>query len=123
MILKLTNKSKNFYSYLGKFFGSRIVQSTTQDRIYDDSDKIWYVYLSRENVTSFISISKEQLKNIYSTNYDHLEQLLNEVKKDYNIKPSTVTNVYLEVYKKCNYFISDKKYINFVKIWSEKNEQ
>ena len=123
MILKLTNKSKNFYNYLGKFFGSRIVENTTQDRIYDDSDKIWYVYLSVNNVTSFVSLSKNSIKNIYSTNTEHLKILLTEVLKEQSkIKPSIVTNIYLDVYMKCNLKVSNTKYVNFVKIWSDSNE-
>lgn len=40
MILKLNNKSYNFYNYLRKFLGSRVVEITTQDRIYDDNNKV-----------------------------------------------------------------------------------
>ena len=40
MILKLTNKDEKFYEYMGKFFGSRLVQRQTNDRIYDDPDKV-----------------------------------------------------------------------------------
>ncbi|MDO4282516.1 MAG: hypothetical protein Q4D02_02675 [Clostridia bacterium] len=122
MILKLTNKSENFYNYLGKFFGSRIVEITTQDRIYDDNNKTWYIYLESDVVTSFISIANDKIKNIYSTNSDHLEKLLNYLKEDTLILPSTVTNAYVEIYTKCNFNISSDNYKNFVKIWSKENE-
>lgn len=122
MILKLNNKSENFYNYLGKFFGSRIVELTTQDRIYDDNNKDWYVFLSKDIVTSFISVSNDKIKNIYSTNYKNLESLLKALNKDIVIKPSVVTNIYLEVYQKCNLNISNDNYKNFVKIWSNANE-
>ena len=34
----MDNKQENFYTYMGKVFGSRIVQKQTNDRIYDDID-------------------------------------------------------------------------------------
>lgn len=43
----MTNKDDNFYSYMGRFFGSRIVQTETKDRIYDDNNKTWYIYLDK----------------------------------------------------------------------------
>ena len=39
MIIKMTNKDENFYQYMGKFFGSRLVERQTNDRIYDDDNK------------------------------------------------------------------------------------
>mgnify|MGYP003292759025 FL=1 len=57
MILKMDNKSKDFYNIMGKFFGSRIVQNKTNDRIYDDNNKEWYVYLENKNPVAFVSIS------------------------------------------------------------------
>lgn len=122
MILKLNNKSNNFYNYLGKFFGSRIVEVTTQDRMYDDNNKDWYIYLLDENVTSFVSVANEKIKNIYSINNDNLEELLNYIKDDISLKPSIVTNIYTDVYEKCKFTISYDNYKNFVKIWSDKDE-
>lgn len=122
MILKLNNKSEKFYDYLGRFFGSRIVELTTQDRIYDDNNKDWYIFLQKDVVTTFISISNEKIKNIYSTNYDHLETMLKRITQNIKIKPSVVTNIYLEVYEKCNFNISKCNYKNFVKIWSNDDE-
>lgn len=122
MILKLNNKSNNFYNYLGKFFGSRIVEVTTQDRMYDDNNKDWYIYLLDENVTSFVSVANEKIKNIYSINNDNLEELLNYIKDDISLRPSIVTNIYTDVYEKCKFIISYDNYKNFVKIWSDKDE-
>ncbi len=122
MILKINNKSDKFYNYLGKFFGSRIVEVATQDRIYDDNNKEWYIYLLNDNVTSFISVANEKIKNIYSINNDNLEELLNYVKDDISLRPSTVTNIYKDVYEKCKFNISYASYKNFVKIWSDENE-
>ncbi len=45
MIVKMDNKSKDFYNIMGKFFGSRIVENKTNDRIYDDNNKSWYIYI------------------------------------------------------------------------------
>ena len=76
MILKLNNKSENFYNYLGRLFGSRIVELTTQDRIYDDNNKEWYIYVQKDIVTGFVSVSNSKIKNIYSTNIDHLTSVI-----------------------------------------------
>lgn len=122
MILKLNNKSKDFYNYLGRFFGSRIVQVSTQDRMYDDNDKEWYIFLDDETVTSIVSVANNKIKNIYTTNEKNLELVLNHIKNKINILPSTVTNIYLKVYEKCNFNILNDGYKNFVKIWSRENE-
>ncbi|MCI8485580.1 MAG: hypothetical protein HFJ20_00305 [Clostridia bacterium] len=72
MILKMNNKCNNFYQYMGKFFGSRIVQSEINDRIYDDSFKDWYIYLKNDNAVAFISIHNDTIKNMYSSNHTYL---------------------------------------------------
>ena len=82
MILKLTNKDEKFYEYMGKFFGSRLVQRQTNDRIYDDPDKLWYIYKDGEKVVAFISIQKNTIKNLYTTKQEYLEKLLERVKKE-----------------------------------------
>lgn len=100
MILKMNNKEESFYSYMGKFFGSRIVQTETKDRIYDDNNKIWYLYIdaNTKKVYSFISICDGMIKNVYSTNDTYLKELLEEIKRDFVILPSIVTNLYENVY-------------------------
>lgn len=122
MIIKTNNKDNNFYNYLGRFFGSRIVELTTQDRIYDDNNKEWYLYIFKNAVTSFASVANNKIKNIYSTNDEHLEELLNYIKKDTVITPSIVTNIYTDMYQKCGFKLSAEGYKNFVKIWSNENE-
>lgn len=120
MILKMNNKSNNFYQYMGKFFGSRIVQSEINDRIYDDSYKDWYIYLKNDNAVAFISIHNNTIKNIYSTSNAYLIELLTEVKNTITISPSIVPKIYLDVYKACNLHIDeDDKYKNFVTIRSD----
>ena len=118
MILKLTNKDKKFYQYMGKFFGSRIVQKETNDRIYDDSDKIWYIYLKNDIPVGFISIKENTIKNIYAIKFDYIYDLLVELQNDIQIAPSTVTNLYLDIYQKCSFHILNNDYKNFVTISS-----
>lgn len=122
MIIKLTNKNNNFYEYMGKFFGSRIVQKETNDRIYDDPDKTWYIYLKDNISLGFVSISQNTIKNIYAVNPDYITDLLNEVKKDILISPSVVTNLYTDIYESCNFTINTTCYKNFVTI-SEDSER
>ena len=88
MILKLTNKDEKFYEYMGKFFGSRLVQRQTNDRIYDDPDKLWYIYKDGEKIVAFVSIQKNTIKNLYTTKQEYLEKLLERVKKENKIVSS-----------------------------------
>ncbi len=117
MIKKLDNKSKDFYQYMGKVFGSRLIEKQTNDRIYDDDNKQWYIYIEREKVLAFVSISNQTIKNIYTTKEKYLEKVLEKVIKENKILPSTVTNIYEEIYLKCGFEIKkDNYYKNFVVI-------
>lgn len=99
MIVKMTNKDDDFYSYMGKFFGSRIVQTETKDRIYDDNNKIWYIYLNKDSKPcAFISVYDHVIKNIYSNSDDYLKKLLLSVMNEFVIEPSIVTKVYEDIY-------------------------
>ena len=98
MIIKMTNKEEKFYQYMGKFFGSRLIEKQTNDRIYDDDSKEWYLYLKEERVMAFVSVSKNAIKNIYATREEYLEEILKEIKKKNSITYSIVTNNYAEVY-------------------------
>ncbi len=123
MIIKLTNKDENFYQYMGKFFGSRMIQKQTNDRIFDDDNKVWYLYVEDNIITSFVSVTKNIIKNIYTTKNEHLIELINELKKDNKnqIAKSIVTNAYLEVYEKCKFEIEPKQLSkNFVTIYMKK---
>ncbi len=122
MIQKMNNKSENFYNIMGSFFGSRIVQNATNDRIYDDNNKEWYIYFNNDTPVAFVSISTDVIKNIYSSKDDALIELLNYVKKEIKIKDSIVTKTYLNIYNQCNFIIIDSDYKNFVKIRSDVNE-
>lgn len=118
MVTKITNKDEDFYKYMGKFFGSRLVQKQTNDRIYDDDNKTWYVYLVEEQVKAFVSINKNVLKNIYTTKEKYLEDILKQLQSENKITYSIVTNMYIEVYEKCGFKISkDNTYKNFVTIY------
>lgn len=78
MILKLTNKSKNFYAHLGNVFGSREIERITGDRFYDDDEKIWYIYYDKGNPVSFVSIKNNVIKNVWSDNEELLTRTLKE---------------------------------------------
>lgn len=118
MILKIDNKSKNFYNIMGRFFGSRIVQNKTNDRIYDDNNKIWYVYMDNEIPVAFVSLSSDVIKNVYSIKDKFLIELLTYVKNQIQIQDSIVTAIYSDVYKSCGFFCNDAGYKNFIKIRS-----
>lgn len=120
MIIKMNNKSEHFYEYMGKIFGSRIIEKQTNDRIYDDNDKQWYLFLENERVMAFVSISENKIKNLYTVKEKYLEQLLKEIKKEVKIEPSIVTNHYCDVYEKCNFKVNEGYgYRNFISIYEE----
>lgn len=113
---------KNFTNIWEKFFGSRLVEKQTNDRIYDDDSKEWYLYLEEEKVKAFVSVSKNVMKNVYATKEEYLEEVLNQIQKDMAITDSIVTNCYAEVYEKCGFEIASQAYKNFVMIHSQKKE-
>lgn len=123
MIAKMINKDDDFYSYMGRFFGSRIVQTETKDRIYDDNNKIWYIYLDKnERACAFISVHNDVIKNVYSSNDNYLKELILEIKKDFVIKESIVTNIYQNVYLDCGLqIILLDNYKHFIMIRGENN--
>ncbi len=117
MIVKINNKSEKFYQYMGKFFGSRLVERQTNDRIYDDDKKEWYVYIENDNVIAFVSIQNKVMKNIYCYKEEYLEKLLTRVSKEEQIETSILTKQYIDVYKKCGFEVIDKQvYKNFVMV-------
>lgn len=121
MIIKMTNKDENFYKYMGRIFGSRLIEKQTNDRIYDDNNKEWYIYLEEDKVLAFISISGNTIKNLYCIKEEYLEELLNNIKLENNISYSTVTNRYIQVYEKCGFKVNkNESYKNFVIIYTVK---
>ena len=123
MIIKINNKDEKFYWYMGKFFGSRVVERQTNDRIYDDDSKEWYLYIEEEKVKAFASINKNVIKNVYTIKDEYLEKILNKIKKEMPITYSTVTNFYTEIYEKCGFIIDQgQAYKNFVTIYGEQKE-
>lgn len=118
MIYKMNNKSEKFYEYMGRVFGSRIIEKQTNDRIYDDSNKDWYVFIEEERVVAFVSLCDHKIKNIYTIKEKYLEELLNQIQKEIKIQPSVVTNVYGDIYKKCHFKINEGYgYRNFISIY------
>lgn len=116
MIVKMNNKDENFYKYMGKIFGSRLIQNQTNDRIYDDNNKLWYISLEEDIVVAFVSVSNDIIKNVYGTKEEALKEILKEVKKDNKIKDSTVTMLYEDLYKEAGYKVVKDVYKNFVVI-------
>lgn len=124
MILKMTNKDEDFYKYMGKFFGSRIVEKQTNDRIYDDPYKTWYIYIYDERPVAFVSIERNAIKNIYTIKEKYLEELLNEIMRERKISSSIVTNLYLDLYEKLGFeFLDRESYKNFVVIYTSKMKE
>ena len=118
MILKMTNQNKKFYDYMGKFFGSRMIEKEINDRIYDDDNKEWYIYREEEKVEAFVSINKNVIKNIYTTKEEYLEKILKKIATKREITYSTVTNKYIDAYEKSGYNVSHSSgYKNFVIIF------
>lgn len=121
MVIKITNKDEKFYEYMGKFFGSRLVQNQTNDRIYDDNNKEWYIYLKDEKVLAFVSVNKNIIKNVYTTKLEYLEELLRKIQKEISITNSIVTNCYEDIYEKSGFKVDkNSTYKNFVTIYMNK---
>ena len=120
MVVKMTNKDKDFYKYMGKIFGSRLIEKQTNDRIYDDDNKEWYIYIEDNRVLAFISINENKIKNIYATKEKYLEELLNNIKSENKIYYSIVTKVYEKIYEKCGFTVdTSQEYKNFVGIYTK----
>lgn len=115
MVIKMDNKTEKFYEYMGKVFGSRIIQNQTNDRIYDDDNKMWYIYLENEKVVAFVSISNNIIKNIYGVKEKYLKEVLNEVIKENKVTFSTVTNIYEKLYSEVGFKVNKTEGLkNFV---------
>lgn len=120
MIMKMNNKDERFYQYMGKFFGSRLVERQTNDRIYDDENKEWCLYIEDDSVLAFVSIQNKILKNLYCYKEKYLEKVLEYIKKEEKIDSSIVTKKYMDVYKKCGLKIADEEsYKNFVIVYAQ----
>ncbi len=121
MIVKMTNKDDDFYTYMGKFFGSRIIQAETKDRIYDDNNKEWYIYLNQNNKPcAFVSVCDTVIKNIYSISNDYLKELLLFIMKKIVVSPSIVTKIYEDTYIQCGFHINTlDNYKHFIMIRGE----
>lgn len=108
MIVELTNRDKEFYEYMGPYFGSRKVERITGDRMYDDDRKTWLLVLDNEKrVKAFLSISDMVIKNIYGDSETALEELLSIVHD--KTKKSIVSAMYRDCYIKSGYIIKETK--------------
>ncbi len=118
MIVKMNNKDEKFYEYMGKFFGSRLVEKQVNDRIYDDDKKEWYLYIENNVVLAFASIQNKIIKNIYGYKEKYLEKLLKYVKMNERISTSVLTKKYIQIYENCGFSIIESgSYKNFVTIY------
>jgi len=115
MVVKLDNKSKKFYQYMGKFFGSRVVEKQINDRIYDDAGKEWYIFLEKENPKAFVSMQENVMKNVYTTKEEELKEIIMKIRQDRKIGVSIVPKIYENIYRECELEVSGEgQYKNFV---------
>lgn len=115
MVVKLDNKSKKFYQYMGKFFGSRVVEKQINDRIYDDAGKEWYIFLEKETAKAFVSIQNDRIKNVYATKEEELREIIMKIRQDRKIGCSIVPKIYEDIYRECELEVSGEgQYKNFV---------
>ena len=125
MILKMNNQDKDFYKYMGPIFGSRKVEAETRDRIYDDDNKIWYLYTNQKSkkVLSLVSVSTNVIKNVYTTDEKYLIELLKEVQQDISIKSSVVPIVYKDIYKEIGLTVTEiNGYKNYISVRGDDDE-
>lgn len=103
------------------FFGSRIVQTETKDRIYDDNNKVWYIYLNQSTKPcAFVSVCDGVIKNIYSNSDEYLKKLLLSLKHEVVIHDSVVTKIYENIYVECGFKINSlDNYKHFIMIRGE----
>lgn len=123
MIIEMTNKDNDFYQYMGRFFGSRAVERQVNDRIYDDDNKVWYMFIEEEKVKAFVSMSNGVIKNIYTTKDEYLEKILKKILKKDLVSYGVVTNKYVDIYKKSGLLVSEEaNYRNFVTVYKDAPE-
>lgn len=115
--MKINNKDKDFYIYLGPIFGSREVQRKTGDRFYDDDGKEWYIHLESGHVDVSVSVLKGKIRNVYSENEKELTEILKEILHE--VSSGMIPVVYLKSFIKAGYTVDEtktKKTMNFVPI-------
>ena len=72
--------------------------------------------------TTFVSISSNVIKNVYSIKNDFLIELLQHITKEISIKDSIVTKVYSNTYVASGLVIDEfSEYKNFIRIRSDVN--
>ena len=121
--MKMSRKDPDFYSIMGPVFGSGEIQRKTGDRFFDDDNKEWHVLTdSKDNVTTVISVSNNFIKNVYSSDTDHLILLLKEIYPE--IKKGIVPIVYAEIYKISGYSVLEysKKFVEITGGYSDESD-
>ncbi len=120
MIVKMNNKEENFYTYMGRMFGSRIVQKQINDRIYDDNDKEWYLYLEEDRLVCFVSVVKNVIKNVYTMKDSYLVEILTQIREENKIQESIVPNIYKDLYVQAGFHLNNEDTLkNFVIIYDK----
>lgn len=111
----MTNADTDFYLYMGKIFGSRIIQNITGDRFFDDNEKVWYLHFdTQKRADAYVSIKNNVIKNVYAKNAGSLVSVLKELFSDVGI--SMVPEIYKNEFLQAGYEILDNTHKNFVKV-------
>lgn len=111
----MTNADTDFYIYMGKIFGSRIIQNITGDRFFDDNEKVWYLHFdTQKRADAYVSVKNNVIKNVYAKNACSLVCVLKELFSDVGI--STVPEIYKSEFLQAGYEILDNTHKNFVKV-------
>lgn len=65
----LTNKEKDFYYFMGPFLSRRPIVKELGNSIWDDDNKIWFVYMDNFHVRGFASLfihkNRGHLQSVY----------------------------------------------------------
>lgn len=115
--MRINNKDKDFYSYLGPIFGSREVQKKTGDRFYDDDGKDWYIHLESGHIDVSVSLLNGKIRNVYSENEKELITILKEIHQE--VLSGIIPAIYLEAFIEAGYIVDKakkRKTTNFVPI-------
>lgn len=98
---------EDFYKYMGRIFGSREVQRTTSDRIYDDGGKEWIMKIENGVAVAVASTKDSVIKNVYAEDADSLVEILKEIYPE--VDTGVVTRAYQKEYVSAGYEMVEEK--------------
>lgn len=110
-LLKVTQQDKNFYNLLGPIFGSRLIQKATQDRFFDDANKVWHLAVDEDKVIAGLSLVDNTIKNSFGNKA--LGMILGKIKT--NGLKGIVPVVQKSIYEQEGFTIIDT-YVNFMEV-------